>query len=91
MTAEAMESPAGPRPWGRVLLVTWEILSGYLLAGAPLSPVVWNDSFFAFAPALRGLLMMPLLRLGISSVGVGLLVLGAWDAAGLLTGRWSRR
>ena len=91
MTESAEGLVASPRPWGRVLLVTWEILAGYLLAGAPLSPAVWNDSFFVFAPDLRGLLMVPALRLGISSIGVGLLVFGAWDAAGLLTGRWSRR
>ena len=88
---EALESPPARRPWGLVLLATWEILAGYLLAGAPLSAVVWNESFFSFAPGLRSVLMVPAVRLGISSIGVGLLVFGAWDAAGLLTGRWSRR
>ena len=91
MTETAGKAAEGSRPWGRVLLATWEILAGYLLAGAPLSPVVWSDNFFSFAPGLRGLLMLSAVRLGISSIGVALLVLGAWDAAGLLTGRWSRR
>lgn len=76
---------------GLVLRAGWEILAGYVLAGAPLSPVVWNDSFYAFLPPLREALMMPAVRLGISSVGVGLLVFGAWDAAGLLTGRAGAR
>jgi hypothetical protein len=91
MSEVAAEPGAPPRAWARVMLATWEILAGYLLAGAPLSVVVWNDAFYAFAPTFRGLLMLPATRIGISSIGVGLLVFGAWDAAGLLTGRWSRR
>ena len=89
--SEAVAAPPAGRPWLLVLLATWEILAGYLLAGAPLSPVVWSESFFSFAPGLRSLLMTTPVRLGISSIGVGLLVFGAWDAAGLLTGRWSRK
>ena len=70
-----------------VLVAAWEILAGYVLAGAPLSPIVWNESFYAFLPPVQRALMLPGVRLGISSIGVGLLVFGAWDAAGLLTGR----
>jgi hypothetical protein len=78
---------ASGRTWRRLAVAGWEVVAGYLLAGAPLSPFVWNESFYAFAPSVQQALLLPAVRLGISSVGVGLLVFGAWDLAGLITGR----
>ena len=70
----------------RVAVAVWQLVAGYLLVAAPLSPVVWNDSFYEWLPSLRDVLMLVPVRFGICGIGACLLVIGAWEAAGLLAG-----
>jgi hypothetical protein len=75
----------------RLALATWQILVGYILAGSPQSRLIWHEGFYAFWPSVQEILFQPFVRIGISSIGVALLVFGSWDIAGLIIGRDSKR
>lgn len=64
--------------------MAWELGAGYLLAAAPISPGIWNEDFHAWIPLLHEVLMTTPVRAVVASIGLALIVLGAWDGAGLL-------
>ncbi|MEM7249270.1 MAG: hypothetical protein AAF533_28415 [Acidobacteriota bacterium] len=80
----AVAATRRPRPGLRALIGTWELLAGYVLTIAPLTSLVFNETFFAWRPGLQRLLLAWPARLVISAVGLGLLLRGAWELASLL-------
>ena len=82
-----------PRPSGgeanegatvRIATIVWCMAAGYFLLFAPLGDIVWNDAFFARAPALQRILFEAGVRWGICVVGTALLMMAAWDITTLM-------
>ena len=69
------------RRWQSLVVTGWCLLSGYFLLLTPLGDLVWNDEFWADAPALQHILHVSWVRYGVSAVGATLLALGILELA----------
>lgn len=78
--------PARPRRsrWSRLLSASWFLAAGYVLFLAPLTDMVWNESFWSDLPRVQSVLLAPWARHGTCALGAVLLAAGLVEVVGLL-------
>jgi hypothetical protein len=85
MASIPSSAPAAPP----LLVIAWSLGAGFFLLLAPAIPALW-DRVAAGESPLRQLAAIAVVRLAVSSLGLLLLMIGSWDLATALVGRWAR-
>ena len=71
------------------LAIAWCVLAGFFLLLAPALPALW-DRVSGDRSSLGHVAAMESVRIGVSAVGLLLLMVGSWDLATALVARWTR-
>ena len=72
-----------------VLRIAWSLSAGFFLLLAPVIPRIWDRVASGDSP-MRQLAATEAVRIAISGLGLLLLMVGSWDFATALAGRWTR-